>query len=184
MIRFMKGKWKINSFCQEDALGGDFVNADTLPLRERRSGTRLAAHKRTARQVPASFHGLLITRSPSRAAFQTKAGNVSHFPHEAYQIMAVSSFSAENSWHKGKRSGLLFTRFCISTPSPQRVRNVFLTPAYTAAAPPAPGPPRPRRTAASRSADPGCPRPCTGGSGEDGSGTRSARPPPRCSVPG
>ena len=74
------GEYSTNSFCLEAALDGAFVNADTLPLRERRSGTRLAARKRTVRQVPASFNGLLITNAPSRATFQSKAGDLPIFP--------------------------------------------------------------------------------------------------------
>ena len=71
--KFVHGIRRIFRFCLEVALGGAFVNADTLPLKSRRSGTRLAARKRSVRQVPASFHGLLITNVPSRATFQSKA---------------------------------------------------------------------------------------------------------------
>ncbi len=52
----------------------------SIVISERRSGTRLAARKRTVRQVPASFNGLLITNAPSRAAFQQKDGSLSIFP--------------------------------------------------------------------------------------------------------
>ncbi len=74
--KFVHGIRRIFRFCLEVALGGAFVNADTLPLKSRRNGTRLAARKRSVRQVPASFHGLLITNAPSRATFQSKAKKV------------------------------------------------------------------------------------------------------------
>ncbi len=69
-----------SQLCLKDALDSDFVHADTLSLNERRSGTRLAVRKRPVRQVPASFNGLLITKSLSRAAFQTKAEKDLHPP--------------------------------------------------------------------------------------------------------
>ncbi len=54
----------IYKFCQEAALDGAFINADTLSLSSRRSGTKLTARKQSVRQVPASFNGLLITNAP------------------------------------------------------------------------------------------------------------------------
>ena len=77
---------RIFRFCLEVTLGGAFINADTLPLSSRRSGTRLAARKRSVRQVPASLNGLLITNAPSRATFQLKAKKV--------QISCENSFTS------------------------------------------------------------------------------------------
>ncbi len=53
----------------------------SIVINSRRSGTRLTVRKRPVRQVPASFHGLLITNAPSRATFQSKAGKFVYFPH-------------------------------------------------------------------------------------------------------
>ena len=69
-----------NRFCLEVALDSAFVNADTLSLNERRSGTRFVARKQSAHQVPASFNGLLITKALLRATFQTITDNFAIFP--------------------------------------------------------------------------------------------------------